>query len=339
LGIGYGVIILSISGVLVLLFGMIPSPAYANNFIIDNFTDDSPNAPLTGLCDISLTSGMSLLIVQTGLSEVIDMIRECKLTITVENDPREGAIQVVEAVGMFSQSSQTGVKTDVLLLYDGEEMPASGRSLGLDLTNSNNLRITYSKAQFQVDVSATLIDSDGDSATLNGILAPGINSAIDLNFPLADFVTQNAFLNLNDIDEFNFHFTTTTDATDYDLDLIDINMIISPDSDGDGVPDSQDICPNFDDTIDTDSDGIPDGCDENPTLACGPGTTLEGFVCLCTQVVGGALAPIDTISLLAAGIGVDPIISGLLLLSMIGISFQVGWMLRKRKSNKPYPTT
>jgi len=332
LGIGYGVIILSISGVLVLLFGMIPSPAYANNFIVDNFTDDS--GPQAGACDFALTTGMTSLFVQTGMLGVIDMIRECQFTITVDNFPREGEIQVVEAAGMFSQTSQTGVKTDVLLLYDGEEMPASGRSLGLDLTNSVNLRITYSKAQFQVDVSATLIDSDGDSATLNGILAPGINSAIDLNFPLANFAAQNALLNLNDIDEINFHFTTTTDATDYDLDLIDINMITSPDSDGDGVPDSQDICPNFDDNIDTDSDGIPDGCDENPTLSCGPGTTLEGFVCLCTQIVGGALAPIDTISLLAAGIGVDPIISGLLLLSMVGISFQVGWMLHKRKSNK-----
>jgi hypothetical protein len=36
----------------------------------------------------------------------------------------------------------------------------------------------------------------------------------------------------------------------------------SNDSDGDGVCDSNDICPGFDDTIDTDGDGIPDGCDD-----------------------------------------------------------------------------
>jgi hypothetical protein len=35
------------------------------------------------------------------------------------------------------------------------------------------------------------------------------------------------------------------------------------DTDGDGVPDCIDVCPNFDDTIDSDGDGIPDGCD-NP---------------------------------------------------------------------------
>ena len=38
----------------------------------------------------------------------------------------------------------------------------------------------------------------------------------------------------------------------------------SLDSDGDGVPDSDDICPGFDDAIDTDGDGIPDGCDHCP---------------------------------------------------------------------------
>jgi hypothetical protein len=36
------------------------------------------------------------------------------------------------------------------------------------------------------------------------------------------------------------------------------------DSDGDGVPDDEDVCPGFDDNIDTDGDGIPDGCDECP---------------------------------------------------------------------------
>jgi len=36
------------------------------------------------------------------------------------------------------------------------------------------------------------------------------------------------------------------------------------DSDGDGVPDTSDICPGHDDNIDFDNDTIPDGCDETP---------------------------------------------------------------------------
>lgn len=34
-----------------------------------------------------------------------------------------------------------------------------------------------------------------------------------------------------------------------------------PDSDDDGVCDTDDVCPGFDDNIDSDGDGIPDGCD------------------------------------------------------------------------------
>ena len=50
---------------------------------------------------------------------------------------------------------------------------------------------------------------------------------------------------------------------------IDVDWCAAPigngdaDADGDGVPDSKDKCPGFDDTIDTDGDGIPDGCDTN----------------------------------------------------------------------------
>ena len=35
------------------------------------------------------------------------------------------------------------------------------------------------------------------------------------------------------------------------------------DSDGDGVPDLEDVCPNGDDNIDTDDDGIPEYCDDD----------------------------------------------------------------------------
>ena len=53
------------------------------------------------------------------------------------------------------------------------------------------------------------------------------------------------------------------------------NDLCDPDTDGDGVPDANDICPGFDDTIDSDADGIPDGCDINSGITCGPGTVLD----------------------------------------------------------------
>ncbi|MCB9857765.1 MAG: hypothetical protein H6818_18940 [Phycisphaerales bacterium] len=36
------------------------------------------------------------------------------------------------------------------------------------------------------------------------------------------------------------------------------------DADSDGVPDGCDVCPGFDDTVDTDNDSVPDGCDVCP---------------------------------------------------------------------------
>ncbi len=37
------------------------------------------------------------------------------------------------------------------------------------------------------------------------------------------------------------------------------------DSDGDGVPDNDDVCSGYDDNTDSDNDGTPDGCDSTPT--------------------------------------------------------------------------
>jgi hypothetical protein len=49
------------------------------------------------------------------------------------------------------------------------------------------------------------------------------------------------------------------------------------DSDGDGVCDSQDVCPGGDDSLDSDHDGIPDACDE--THDCPLGTSWNGKAC------------------------------------------------------------
>ena len=45
------------------------------------------------------------------------------------------------------------------------------------------------------------------------------------------------------------------------------NVETDPDSDGDGVPDPDDVCPGYDDFADADGDGIPDGCDDCPNDA------------------------------------------------------------------------
>lgn len=42
-----------------------------------------------------------------------------------------------------------------------------------------------------------------------------------------------------------------------------IDEEVGKDSDGDGVPDSEDKCEGHDDNEDADGDGTPDGCDDD----------------------------------------------------------------------------
>jgi len=46
--------------------------------------------------------------------------------------------------------------------------------------------------------------------------------------------------------------------------LIIIQNLPGRDDDRDGVLNTEDVCPGFDDTLDADDDGIPDGCEERP---------------------------------------------------------------------------
>lgn len=57
------------------------------------------------------------------------------------------------------------------------------------------------------------------------------------------------------------------------LSLVDfcIETFQCPDGDGDGICDSYDICPGFNDNLDTDGDNIPDGCDTCNDLIDGDG--------------------------------------------------------------------
>jgi Carbohydrate esterase, sialic acid-specific acetylesterase len=65
------------------------------------------------------------------------------------------------------------------------------------------------------------------------------------------------------------------------------------DSDGDGVPDSEDVCPGSDDSIDGDGDGIPDGCDTCPTGNNDLDSDGDGFADGC-DICPGFNESIDT---------------------------------------------
>jgi hypothetical protein len=53
-------------------------------------------------------------------------------------------------------------------------------------------------------------------------------------------------------------------------------LALADDSDNDGVPDAEDVCPGFDDTLDSDEDGVPDGCDICPGYDDEPDADFDG---------------------------------------------------------------
>jgi len=81
---------------------------------------------------------------------------------------------------------------------------------------------------------------------------------------------------------------------------------------------------------------------------CPPGHVMTGFTAqsfsmqpkctplsisdVLTMAVGGMMIQVNAIALLAAGIGVDPLVTGLLLVTVVGISVQVTWILHKKKN-------
>ncbi len=204
--------------------------AYANIFLIDNYTDDG----LAGAadCDQMLVGGSGNPN-QTGfegddnLLEVIGDTRECQLQIITSNPPDVTQSTVVEMDGMYRHMSGPGIIGMSYLQYDGNDsggVQDGIRLLSLDLTESDNLRIQYSFADFQINVTATIIDGGGDSASLEGVLQGNTNSIKNLDFLLTDFFDENNALNLDDIDEINVNFTNTVVAADYTLEFIQITM-------------------------------------------------------------------------------------------------------------------
>jgi acetyltransferase-like isoleucine patch superfamily enzyme/V8-like Glu-specific endopeptidase len=75
-------------------------------------------------------------------------------------------------------------------------------------------------------------------------------------------------------------YTATSDAS---LTITTLQQPSCPDADGDGVCDSNDICPGGDDNADIDGDGVPDFCDacpaDNPDDSDGDGVCDSNDIC------------------------------------------------------------
>ncbi len=214
---------------LVLLLGLVPlQSAEAKVFIIDDFTDDN----FAQTCDFLPDDAAGRMppagtVVQTGLSGVIDNIRECAFERDLTNPGSNGALSVIQAAGMLRMETAAMVETESYLQYDGEALPANGRSLSLNLQSSDDVRIVFSSGDFPIAVTVTLIDGAGITVPITKNSAALIVVDTDLLFPIADFKIANNALNLGDIDEINVFLDTITAPvgnSDFTLEIIDITM-------------------------------------------------------------------------------------------------------------------
>ena len=90
---------------------------------------------------------------------------------------------------------------------------------------------------------------------------------------------------------------------------------------------------------------LPDQCQDKATLVgnhcvpdlsqvCGSGTIPQNLMCFAQSMgsmIGGTLANINTVSLLVGAIGTNPIITGLVGITLAGVAGQAVWFVHRRK--------
>jgi len=127
------------------------------------------------------------------------------------------------------------------------------------------------------------------------------------------------------------------------------------DIDGDGITDAVDNCPTVSNPSQTDTniDGTGDACTASSAV-CGSGTIIQGLQCeadlnaICGEgtfisglqclglglmAVGGTLLEINTFALFVGAIGVNPVITGLVVITIAGVAGQVAWFVHRKKRN------
>jgi len=77
-------------------------------------------------------------------------------------------------------------------------------------------------------------------------------------------------------------------------------------------------------------------CEPDLAVICSTGTIVSGLQCIAIgvgQMIGGTLLEIDKFALIVAAIGIDPLITGLVALTIVGVAGQAAWIVHKKKRN------
>jgi len=77
-------------------------------------------------------------------------------------------------------------------------------------------------------------------------------------------------------------------------------------------------------------------CEPDLAVICSTGTIVSGLQCIAIgagQMIGGTLLEIDKFALIVAAIGIDPLITGLVAITIVGVAGQVAWFVHRKKRN------
>lgn len=167
-------------------------------------------------------------------------------------------VATVNQSGLVTAVS-AGSATIIATTNDGGITDSSSISVEASVIGVTGINITPTSANITVgntqQVTATITPSNADNQTVTWSSSDMSIATIDAT-GLIIAVSEGTALITATTNDGNF----TSNAT------IIVDAIVCTDSDGDGVCDSEDICPNGDDTVDTDGNGTPDACEECPSI-------------------------------------------------------------------------
>ncbi|WP_104734022.1 metallophosphoesterase [Hanstruepera ponticola] len=147
----------------------------------------------------------------------------------------------------LSHSGSGSSNTFATIPTDGQDI--SFTISGLDQRTGGKPSNRYIEA-----VTISYVNEQGNNQTY-GTFNAGSGSSVNVSI---SGIVQS--LNVSLFDAYDGNSSTNMSVILSNVDFCVVSIVCN-DSDGDGVCDPNDQCPDFDDNIDTDNDGIADGCD------------------------------------------------------------------------------